>query len=188
MRWLIVALSFVLPGLAQAACAPTGTPWISMEVIAGEPAGNEPALWIEVRRDRCVTVRFASWDLRRGVYQYELDDGQVSSLAQRVSSTGMDTFDAGALKARLAGEDRSRRNAAVAAGKATSIFTVSDGDSYRIEVTGDTTKNLIAWYAPREEAGFRPNTPELGRLVSFIDAVRALAASEQRVKIGEVQP
>ena len=188
MRWAFLVLMVFAPALAGAVCAPSGAPWISLEIVAGEPAGSEAAQWLEVRRDGCVTLRYASWDLRRGVYQFELGKGEAPALAQRVSSTGVDKLDAIALKARLTGTDRSARSAAIAADKAQPIFAISDGDSYRIEIVGDTGKNLIAWYAPREEARFRPGVVELAKLVDFIDALQTLAASPRRTKVAEVTP
>src|SRR5438552_655281 len=98
MRFVILSFCLLVSCGLQAACPVQAPVWLTLDITASEPARDEAAEWIEIRRDGCVTSRYASFDTRRGVYQYQLNANETAALATQIAAAGMERFDTAAVR------------------------------------------------------------------------------------------
>jgi len=188
IRHFLLVAGTLACGAVFANCHSPQAPWVTLEVVAGEAATNDAAEFVEITQSGCVTTRYAAFDTRAGTYQYELTPAEIASLHSTIASAPQATLDAHALRARIVANDAAANATRVARGEARTLWTVSDGDSYRIDIAEGPQHNLIAWYAPKQEAAHRRDVAELDTLVAFIEAVQHIGASERKAKVAEVTP
>lgn len=171
---------------AAAPCDVPAAPWISVEIVPDEFAGDEAAEFIEVDLAGCMTARFASFDVRAGVYQRALQQAEIATLQRLIETPALESTSQASLQKAVAhGIDEAQT---VKADGSRDVFEVVCGDTHRVRIaTGKRTKTL-QWQGLREYAEAYPKVAELGAMVDVVDALRAMADPQRAKRIATVTP
>ena len=173
---------------AQAPAAPRtdceGDIWISLEITAGEVAGNREAEWVEIDRSGCVISRYAPWDRRAGTWQGQLSANQQQSLQQQVAHFEASGFDSIEVRAEI--EAKAKQKAAMTG--MDQGFYIADADQWRLEIRSGKTRQLIEWKSPAIEFELREEAKALAPLVEMLAAVRAAGELTRQQAKAQVRP
>lgn len=189
---LLVAIVFFLAtSVARADCTPQAQSWITLEVIASEPAGDEAVEVIDIDRGGCATLRYASFDRRAGLYRRQLSADERKALADEIDRRAILHFDSAATRHAIAQRERSFRAGLLATdalATGAERFRVECGDTYRLVVDDAAGAVQIEWYAPKQFAPRHREVTALTDLVGMIESLQKLAGSEARTRIADVTP
>ncbi len=178
---LLVAAMLLAPwATAHAAC--DGEPWISLEIVAGELAGDALAEFIEVDQEGCVLSFYPEFDLRAGLYERQLSRGERQGLSDAVSDSDALVFNPAALRARL-----QQRAQPVEEGGLGQLYYVAGADSVKLRINTGNAEQLIEWPSPELYAELIVDDIPLQKLAALISRIRAEGADPRRNRTG-VQP
>lgn len=167
---------------ANATCG--GEPWLTLEVVAGELAGDGLAEFVEIDRDGCVLSQYAAFDTRAGQYMRQLSAAEQSSLATELSESDLLGYDAQAHRAERAAAERLR----VTTGTG-EIHYVADADWVRLRLRDSSgSVQLVEWPSPQLYAELDPTDARLRRLADFVGRLRAEGDDARRSPISGVVP
>jgi len=179
---------------AEVASACEGSPWIRLEVTAGEMAGNEAAEWVEIDRSGCVLSGYPVWDIRAGVYQRTMSADEKSRLESTLQSERIMTFDAPSEREAIAASESKSSDGQFAR----TLFTINDADQVRLLLDDAGSWKSITWHSPtlelehRREIAARAGTSAeldgLERLVNVLEAVRKAGDHAAKSRIADVKP
>lgn len=189
---LLVAILFAIAAsAAHANCTPQAASWITLEVIASEPAGDEPVEVIDIDHSGCATLRYASFDRRAGLYRRQLSLDERKALAGEIDRRSILRFDSAATRHAIAQRERRFRAGLLATdapAAGAERFRVECGDTYRLRIDDTAGAVQIEWYAPKQIATRHREVTALTDLVAMIESLQTLAASEARIRIADVTP
>lgn len=189
-------LCLALPGAATAKPVCAADPWIKLEVIAGEIAGNPIGIWLEIDRDGCVLSHFPHWRRDAGTYQRQMGAAEQQALQLALESNGIYQFDAEHERRKLELADQQFEKSA--GGRI--YYGIEDADLYRLQVHDGQSNTIIEWHSPAAELAFRQDHAEhaasaksaaakgLNRLVQTLRLLQSTAADARKQKIAEVTP
>jgi hypothetical protein len=182
---LLGPLSFV-SAPANAQCTPGENPWITLEVVASEPAIDEALEVIDIDRSGCLSVRRASFDLRAGLYRRQLSVSERDALGSAIDRNAILQFDSNAVESAVSRNDTDLRQSLVAGQP--ERFAVACGETYRLSVDDGADAARIQWYAPKQIAQRHPQVRALTDLVAMIDTLQSIAAVDGATRVAPVSP
>jgi hypothetical protein len=185
--WILFLLSSIaFSGAVLADCNQPGEPWITLDVTAPLAGNKESLEWVEITHGGCVTTRYASYDIRAGVYQRDVDATKLSATMTVLRQTRVEQFDSAKVNADIRAQDTVN---ARAAGFLDQHFVVADGDVVRIAIHAqDGTRTAIVFEAPKQMSTAYPAQTELADLVKFIEHIEQVGADPTKRKIAPVTP
>ena len=86
-------LAAALSATPVAACEPQSRPWITLEVLAAEPAGDDAAQIVDIDAAGCATLRFAAFYRHAGLYRRQLDANELTALRDELARGSLLRFD-----------------------------------------------------------------------------------------------
>lgn len=168
--------------VANASCS--GEPWLSLEVVAGELAGDGLAEFVEIDGDGCVLSQYAAFDTRAGQYVRQLSAAEQSSLATALGESALLGYDAQAHRAERAAAERLR-----AASGTGELHYVADADWIRLRIRDSSgSVQLIEWPSPQLYAELDPSDTRLRRLADFVGRLRAEGDDARRTRAAGGSP
>jgi len=179
---LVLATSLVLMPWASAQAACDGEPWISLEIVAGEIAGDALAEFVEIDREGCVLSFYPEFDLRAGLYERQLSRGERQALSDAVVGSRALEFDPAALRAR-----QQQRAQPIEAGGQGQLYYVAGADLVKLRINADNAEQLIEWPSPELYADLMVDDVPLRKLADLIKRIRVEGADPRRSRTG-VQP
>jgi hypothetical protein len=183
MKSLLCLLLLGLAGSVAAQCAPAD-PWITLEVMAGEIAADEPVEVVDVDRRGCATLRWAAFDTRAGLWRRQLSKPERAALDTAIVERKLLQFDATAVQKAVAARDGALRKSAPAG--VSQRHAVADGDTYRLSIDDPRGVARIEWYAPKQVAKRHADVAALQDLVALIAQLQALAAADGKTRLADV--
>lgn len=166
---------------ASAACA--GESWISLEIVAGEVAGNVLAEFVEIDRQGCVVSYYADFDLRAGLYERQLSAGDRQSLADHVADNAIVALDMDAVRA-----GQTQRALPIPLGGLAQVHHVADADRVTIRIRDRGSERVIEWPSPEIYAELIPEDAQLQKLAAFVKRIRAEGADTRRTQSAGGRP
>lgn len=183
---LLLSLLLIHAGFASAQCVPQANSWLTLEVVASEPAMDEAVEVIDIDSAGCASIRYASFDQRAGLYRRQLSPSEVDALATRIAQHDLAAFDAEAVRSAISQREHQFRVGLL--GDGPERFVVACGDTYRLQIASAGKNTQIEWYAPKQIAQRHPEVTALNALVGLIEHLQAVAAVAGRTRIATVSP
>jgi hypothetical protein len=186
MRSLLILSALCAAGAARADCTPQADSWITLEVVAAEIAGDEAVELVDIDRNGCATIRYASFDRRAGLYRRQLQGDERAQIATLIEQGSVMRFDTKSVQAQIAAAEDRARSGLLAGQPERSV--VACGDTYRLSIETVTDTVHAEWYAPKQAIVRHPDVTALSGLVAVIESVQRAAAADGKDRIAEVQP